>query len=532
MSDGGRPVDAPEPLSDRASTAISVGDADVTRLGHVSLVVLSWADLVLDSDNPRLEEGGATTRESVNALLDLDAEKMVNIARDIAVSGMLSPFDLPGVIWEDDAYIVVEGNRRVAALKMLKAPELIDDNRIRRRIESIAANGTGPDDVACSLFEDRASASRWIELRHTGENEGRGVSAWDTDMTNRFSRAPGSQTDLAMQVRNLMSAAYPGDVELLRQLEVIFRGGYNTAGQRVRKRPTTLGRLVDDPQMRKQFGYTIDAGNIVVQDARGEAHGAFRQMIFDVSEGLTARDINSRSQIKDYIDRVGELTSNQPLAPRLPQDSDQSEPGSPPTPPESSPQDQGSTPATSDSSEPDSGPTPAGSASEDAALMPAAPSVPSPTGRRRVPRAERKIFEGLKLKRFNLITSKTLEQAQRVDIDTMPAVAGVMLRVIVELCVTEAVEKLNLKATEGDTLAKKIRCCLQFLDPEIGNPKECDKTLQPAWISSQRSSGDGLGVVLMNSFVHGLYKSVAPSEVRTMSTEYRALLERLDGKLP
>lgn len=143
----------------------SVGDADVTQLGHVSLVVLSWADLVLDSDNPRLEEGGGTTRESVNALIDLEPDKMVNIARDISESGMLSPFDLPGVVWEDEAYVVVEGNRRVAALKMLKAPDLIDDNRIRRRIEGIATNGTGPEDVACSLFADRESASRWIELR-------------------------------------------------------------------------------------------------------------------------------------------------------------------------------------------------------------------------------------------------------------------------------------------------------------------------------------------------------------------------------
>ncbi|MGX9669904.1 hypothetical protein [Mycobacterium sp. HM-7] len=288
------------------------GNIEVATLGHVSLVVLSWADLVLDSENPRLEDGGDTTRESVNALLELYGDKMINIARDISESGMLSPFDLPGVVWEDDAFVVVEGNRRVAALKMLKEPTLIDDARIRRRIEGIAAGGTGPDEVACSHFETRESARRWIELRHTGENEGRGVSPWDSDMSNRFSRDRGSQTDLAMQLRDLMTEAYPDDGELLRQLEVIFRGGYDSEGNRIRKRPTTLGRLIAPAQMQESFGYTIDSGEIVVVGPEVDVHNAFRQFIYDVAEGLTARHINTRAQIEAYIQQIASLKVLQP----------------------------------------------------------------------------------------------------------------------------------------------------------------------------------------------------------------------------
>ncbi|MGV0772900.1 hypothetical protein [Mycobacterium syngnathidarum] len=493
----------------------SAGDADVTTLGHVSLVVLSWADLVLDSDNPRLEEGGGTTRESVNALLEQEADKMVNIARDISESGMLSPFDLPGVVWEDEAYVVVEGNRRVAALKMLKAPDLIDDNRIRRRIEGIAQTGTGPDDVACSLFEDRESASRWIELRHTGENDGRGVSPWDSDMSNRFSREPGSQTDLAMQLRAMMSEAYPGDSDLLRQLEVIFRGGYNTTGQRVRKRPTTLGRLIEAPPVQEAFGYTTDAGNVVIVGPLEKVHAAFRQMIFDVSEGMTAREINTRTDIENYIDLLSDLKVTPPTAPARPQ------PSSGPVPPSPGPSSGSATP---------SGPAAPSGGGSGSGGMPTPPAVPTP--RRRMPRVERKIFEGLKLNKFNLITSKTLDQAQRADIDTMPAVAGVMLRVIVELCVTEAIEKLKLKANEGDKLFVKIRVCLLHLDPNLENAKNRDKTLEPVWINSQRSAGHGLSVVLMNAFVHGLHQNAAPSEVRTLSTEYKTFLQRLNDALP
>lgn len=489
------------------------GRAEAITMGHVSLVVLSWADLVLDSDNPRVEVGGETTRESINTLIELDADKQVNIARDISESNMLSPFDLPGVVWEDESWVVVEGNRRVAALKMLKAPDLIADPRIRRRVEAIAANGTGPDDVACSQFEDRSSARRWIELRHTGENDGRGVSSWDSDMRNRFSRDPGSQTDLAMQLRDHMTDSYPNDQDLLHQLDVIFRGGNRADGTRIRKRPTTLGRLLEPKEMQDAFGYSIDAGNIVIVGPEPAVHDAFRQIIFDVSEGMTARDINTREQIRSYIRNCGNLI----IPPPTPNPS-------PSTP--SSNSGSGSTPPVPTLGQP-GGAAAAGAAGS--GNQPT-PTPPPPPLRRRMPREERKIFDGLKLHKFDIRTTKTLAQAQRIDIDQAPAVAGVMVRVIVELCATEAVAKLNLNATEGDHLHKKLRACILHLDPGM-ETRHPDKTLQPAWINSQKSTGDGLGVVLMNSFVHGLNKTAAPSEVRVMSSEFRPVLERLNDAL-
>lgn len=477
----------------------------------MSLLVLSWADLVLDSENPRLEDAGDTTRESINSLLDLEPIKMVNLARDISVTGMLSPFDLPGVIVEDGAHIVIEGNRRVAALKMLKSPELIDEARLRRRVEVIAAaTGTGPDEVACSLFESRGDAERWIELRHNGENEGRGVSPWTPDMSNRFNPRPGSQIDLAMQLRDLMLAAYPSDTELSRQLNVIFRGGLNSFGERGRRRPTTFGRLIEPPNMQEAFGYKIGSGSIHIVGPESAVHNAFRQIILDVAEGMTAREINSKQQIADYITANAHLKVVQPTNP--PPRPSAPSPGAPPAP---SP---GTSPAGSSGS-PGSG----GNA-------PAPPPTPTPT-RRRMPPQEAKIFQGLRLTQFDLRTSRTLDQARTLHIDRTPAVCGVMLRVIVELCATEAIQALSLNANEGDKLHKKLRAVLLHLDPDIESAR-CDKTLEPAWINSQRGSGDGLGVVLMNAFVHSITQPAAPSEVRTLSGIYKPVLQRLNDLLP
>lgn len=460
-----------------------------------------------------MEDGGGTTRELINALLDLDAAKQLNIARDIAESGTLSPFELPGVVVEDGLYVVVEGNRRIAALKMLKSPDLIDDAAIRKRVEGIiAANGTGPDEVTCSLFESREDSKRWIELRHTGENEGRGLSPWTTDMSERFNPTPGSQTGLAIQLRDLMVNAYPEDSALLGQLTTIFRGGHNTAGARVRRRATTLGRLIAPKQMQAAFGYTIDRGTGTIRVIGPEAavHAAFRQIIFDVSEGLTARDINDQTLIGRYIEGISDLKM-----------ADQ-QPGPVPS---------GTPAGTPGRQAPSASPGPAGGGQQ--SPTPTPPAL-APQSRRRQPRQERFIFQGLRLTRFTLRTSETLGQAQKLEIDSMPLVAGVMLRVVVELCVTQAIEKLNLTVSGKPTLRRKLAAVLKHLDPQIEHTLQRSKRLEPAWINSQNDDGGahmGLGVDMMNAFVHSISHTAGPSDVRALSQHYRPLLEDLDNAM-
>lgn len=488
----------------------STSDAsEADPLGHTRPVVLSWAELVLDSDNPRLEDGGDSNRETLNALLDSDTEKQIAITRSISSSGQLNPLDLIGVVSDGETFVVVEGNRRIAALKMLKSPELINDMRVRRRIEKIAEAGTGPDDVTCTQFSDRDEARQWILLRHRGEQDGRGVVAWTPDMQERYSRDPGSQSDLARQAREIMLSAYPEDTELEHELDVVFRGGEASSGRRVRARPTTLGRLLKATQVQQAFGFVVENGEIAFFADPADVHAAFRQMIFDVSEGLTARDINNSDQITRYIQRYPDLHF---------------------TPPPSAP---GPTTGSSQAGGVSSSRSTGGSATTGGAPTPASPqpSAPAPT-RRRVPREERKIFEGLRLTKFDRRTSKTLKEAQQLHIDQVPAVAGVMIRVIVELCVTEAIGPLNLNIRESDSLRRKIGAVLKQLDPNIENSRQRGKTLEAAWINSQMTSGDGLGVDLMNAFVHGLNKSAAPSEVRSLSKDYRPMLERLDNEMP
>lgn len=77
--------------------------------------------LFLDPKNPRhipIEN----QKEIISYLIE--NEKIKELAKDIAEKGMTNPLDLVGIITEDNKKLVVEGNRRVCALKLLDKPSL------------------------------------------------------------------------------------------------------------------------------------------------------------------------------------------------------------------------------------------------------------------------------------------------------------------------------------------------------------------------------------------------------------------------
>lgn len=85
------------------------------------------ADLLFDTANPRLSEPNKGQRETWRALANITDRKLLRHAQDIVGFG-IDPSNLPIVMSAgDDAkrYIVLEGNRRLTALKTLENPDAI-----------------------------------------------------------------------------------------------------------------------------------------------------------------------------------------------------------------------------------------------------------------------------------------------------------------------------------------------------------------------------------------------------------------------
>ncbi|EIC5076430.1 ParB N-terminal domain-containing protein [Vibrio vulnificus] len=104
-------------------------------------VLRSVDNLKLWVDNPRLDpiESHVRLSDFIEDLMSDDSEKreFIDLLRSIADKGFMS-FD-PIVVWKDehDKYVVAEGNRRVLALKLLRAPEKAPKS-IRRLVREMA----------------------------------------------------------------------------------------------------------------------------------------------------------------------------------------------------------------------------------------------------------------------------------------------------------------------------------------------------------------------------------------------------------
>lgn len=85
------------------------------------------ADLLIDEQNPRLSQPNRGQREALRAIASYQDRKLLKLAEDIFRNGV-NPSDLFIVVPTKDVvprYIVLEGNRRLCALKALEAPDAL-----------------------------------------------------------------------------------------------------------------------------------------------------------------------------------------------------------------------------------------------------------------------------------------------------------------------------------------------------------------------------------------------------------------------
>src|SRR5437868_3974152 len=85
-------------------------------------------DLLLDGENPRLPEPNKGQRAVLQELAAHQGKKLLALAKDIEKHG-LNPSDLPIVMpvggGDAKTFCVLEGNRRLTALKALDNPDSV-----------------------------------------------------------------------------------------------------------------------------------------------------------------------------------------------------------------------------------------------------------------------------------------------------------------------------------------------------------------------------------------------------------------------
>lgn len=239
---------------------------------------ISPTSLLLDLENPRLPELPTSQVVALEAMLRLDAEKVVTLAGDISVSG-LDPSARIVVMPEKPGgrrFIVLEGNRRLTALRLLASPQSADGfvsaGQLRRLTTSAAAFAKNPiEKVSCAVVESRDEADHWIRNRHTGQRGGAGLVPWSSVEVARYDQRRHNKPSAALSILDLVREHGELDSKTLDALADFPL--------------TNLDRLIDDKNVRKALGFEKVQEVIQTAYPDSELLKPFTRMVSDIANG-------------------------------------------------------------------------------------------------------------------------------------------------------------------------------------------------------------------------------------------------------
>ncbi|RZM84942.1 hypothetical protein C3B51_02105 [Pseudoalteromonas rubra] len=266
------------------------------------------SSLLLDLDNSRFPDSPDSQRDAIVKMVELQGEKLVNLARDIIAHGM-DPSERLIVLKEGESnFVVAEGNRRVTTLKLLNQPDIISENKITKKIKGLLkTNPSIPKEVDCVVYENEEEFEHWINLKHTGENQGIGRVRWTGQESDRH-RAKHGETSLGFQ--------------FLSFLHVEKEVPPSISGNSKKLKITNINRLLGDPDFRKSLGLEVVSGGILYCNERKQE---FIRKVLLVLECMLEVDekgktlftvdrIKKKQDREDFINQLGLAPSEQKLS--------------------------------------------------------------------------------------------------------------------------------------------------------------------------------------------------------------------------
>lgn len=136
-----------------------------------TIITLPLSDIHLDENNPRLPTA-ASRGQNEMALYIARNTSITELMTAIAENGYFPGEPIVVVPRDTGGYTVVEGNRRVTALRLLRDPSLLSRNPTVRDISESASNR--PDSVPCVVFPRRDDVVNYLGYRHIS-----GVKQWE-----------------------------------------------------------------------------------------------------------------------------------------------------------------------------------------------------------------------------------------------------------------------------------------------------------------------------------------------------------------
>ncbi|WP_313813029.1 ParB/RepB/Spo0J family partition protein [Glutamicibacter sp.] len=199
--------------------------------------------LDLDLDNYRLDVSASSQSEALELLMESFGESIVGLARDIHQRGELSPIDQMLVLPVDNRYVVLEGNRRLCALRLLNRPNLAPE-KYRKVFERLSKKYTPITRVQAKVIGNLHEAYEWIELKHKGQGQGEGTVTWGPNAKRNFLARSQGKITYIQAIDSTLQKWYSDDADFQEMLRSIRHGDHLT----------NLERILQDRFVKDQLG--------------------------------------------------------------------------------------------------------------------------------------------------------------------------------------------------------------------------------------------------------------------------------------
>jgi len=263
------------------------------------------AALFLDLENIRLQVDGKTSQNALINDLFLNEDAM-QILESIAINGFF-PDEVPVVIDENNKLVVIDGNRRVAALKVLLHPEIVPSKETKIR-ELIKSAGPSIKKIGVVLAPDREAVRHFLASKHTHNTR----RPWKPLRQAYFYKAELARGKTVKELRS----EYP-NVNIDKFLKLInihriaksLQYDSDSVANKVHSErsfpASTIERLYEDKQVRNFLGFDFDKnGEVKIKIRRKEFEKGFKKIVQDVVEKFVdSRALNTEKNRKEYLDK-------------------------------------------------------------------------------------------------------------------------------------------------------------------------------------------------------------------------------------
>ena len=457
---------------------------------------INTSNLSLDLQNPRFEPQKSQS-EALNTMANDQKDKLIALLRDIISNG-LNPSDIPIVIPDTKrgkGYIVLEGNRRVAALKLFKKPDILIDKKLRAKYKKLhdKYSDVKIKEIECLVVETREEADLWIVRKHEGEMDGIGTIRWNTVQKSRYLSHKSGKESIILQLIDFMRLIAENDTEFQSQLQVT--------------KATNIERLMGTPDVRARLGIDYNNGIYSSWILPEESLKGLKAII----KRLSQSDFNVKTiyHKEDRLNFINGIPADE--LPDLSKKSDSSWILKDYTP--NNHITQKNTPAPEQDSN-----------SDDNQKDNEEKSPSKPTTRNKF------IPDDFSLTITNDRINRLFSELKLLSHNIHPNVCAVLLRVFIELSVDNFLEDFNLLKNGAVTGAKDTRDLQQKINSVIQKMKELnymDEAMAKGIKSQFNQSCSLIGIDTLNAYVHNNLFNPIPHSIMLSWDNVQPFVEAL-----